>query len=40
MLLTLDRADFGVFSEYDVYGLRIMTLGMFLGKLRCDDCSS
>jgi len=34
VLLTLDRADFGAFFERGVYGLRIMTPGMFLLGLR------
>ncbi len=32
--LTLDREDFGAFFERGVYGLRVMTPGMFLLGLR------
>lgn len=32
VLLTLDRADFGVFFDHGVYGLRVMTPGMFLRR--------
>ena len=34
VLLTLDRIDFGTFFERGVYGLKVMTPGMFLRGLR------
>ncbi len=36
VLLTLDRADFGAFFEQGVYGMHIMTPGMFLLMMNTD----